>query len=453
MRLLTGSAACEQPDADKQWNRAMSQDGQQSVNETNSALPTNREGLALCLSGGGFRATLFHSGALRRLNELGILSRTTTVTSVSGGSILAGDLALRWPELRQSESGGVFTAYDRLVAEPVREFCKQDLRTSVLLWDRVNPANWPALLSREYSITDRLAQAYADHLGMGVPLASLSGSPRLIICATNLETGACWEFQAGPDGRMGDYYTGWAPTGEMTLARAVAASSAFPLTFPPIILRFPDPAVFADAHEMFGQMKESKEWIGLTDGGVYDNLGLEPVWDTHRTLLVSDAGMPFDFDPDPKADFIHRTRRVFNISANQVGALRKRWLIDMFKLNKDEFFGTYWGIGSDVANYGRPDARGYRGTALALLKDVRTDLDSFADGEIASLENHGYALADVAARTWLEPLLPPEIPEFQWPHADLANEAAVSQALAESGQRGILKDIWESIRRQASEWF
>jgi NTE family protein len=37
-----------------------------------------RQGLALCLSGGGFRAVLFHLGALRRLNELGILSRLTS---------------------------------------------------------------------------------------------------------------------------------------------------------------------------------------------------------------------------------------------------------------------------------------------------------------------------------------------------------------------------------------
>src|SRR6266581_394163 len=35
----------------------------------------SRRGIGLCLSGGGFRASLFHLGALRRLNELGILAR------------------------------------------------------------------------------------------------------------------------------------------------------------------------------------------------------------------------------------------------------------------------------------------------------------------------------------------------------------------------------------------
>ena len=52
-----------------------------------------RSGLALCLSGGGFRASLFHLGAVRRLNELGILSKVTTISSVSGGSILSAHLA------------------------------------------------------------------------------------------------------------------------------------------------------------------------------------------------------------------------------------------------------------------------------------------------------------------------------------------------------------------------
>src|ERR1700742_3699425 len=54
---------------------------------------------ALWLGGGGFRAALFHLGALTRLNELGLLARTGTVGAVAGGSILAALLATRvpWP--------------------------------------------------------------------------------------------------------------------------------------------------------------------------------------------------------------------------------------------------------------------------------------------------------------------------------------------------------------------
>ena len=55
--------------------------------------------IGLALSGGGFRATLFHLGAVRRLNELGILHELDSVSSVSGGSFLAGLIAVRWSKL------------------------------------------------------------------------------------------------------------------------------------------------------------------------------------------------------------------------------------------------------------------------------------------------------------------------------------------------------------------
>lgn len=53
-------------------------------------------GVGLALSGGGFRATLFHCGALWRLNELGYLPKLSRISSVSGGSITSGLLAMKW---------------------------------------------------------------------------------------------------------------------------------------------------------------------------------------------------------------------------------------------------------------------------------------------------------------------------------------------------------------------
>jgi len=59
------------------------------------------DGVALCLSGGGYRAMLFHLGAVWRLNELGYLdpAKLKRVSSVSGGSLTAGVLALHWKAL------------------------------------------------------------------------------------------------------------------------------------------------------------------------------------------------------------------------------------------------------------------------------------------------------------------------------------------------------------------
>ena len=75
-------------------------------------------GTALCLSGGGYRAMLFHLGALWRLNEFGILSELKRVSSVSGGSIAAGVLGSRWKHLEFTR--GVAQRFEELVAEPIR---------------------------------------------------------------------------------------------------------------------------------------------------------------------------------------------------------------------------------------------------------------------------------------------------------------------------------------------
>src|SRR5215472_7589906 len=80
--------------------------------------------VGLSLSGGGFRATLFHLGAIRRLNEFGILPRLTTVSSVSGGSILNGFLASNIPVAR----GVVPDEFAAMVSQPVRNFCARDIR-------------------------------------------------------------------------------------------------------------------------------------------------------------------------------------------------------------------------------------------------------------------------------------------------------------------------------------
>src|ERR1700727_2751182 len=73
------------------------------------------DGIGLCLSGGGFRAMLFHLGAFIRLNEMGLLSKLDRVASVSGGSIAAGALAVAWNDLNFDDVG-VETNLSELVA-------------------------------------------------------------------------------------------------------------------------------------------------------------------------------------------------------------------------------------------------------------------------------------------------------------------------------------------------
>src|SRR5438270_4701255 len=89
------------------------------------ALRSPRPGIALCLSGGGYRAMVFHLGALLRLNEVGILNRIIRISSVSGGSITAGMLGLKWKGLI-FDSTGIATNLTTEVIEPIYQFANVD---------------------------------------------------------------------------------------------------------------------------------------------------------------------------------------------------------------------------------------------------------------------------------------------------------------------------------------
>ena len=94
-----------------------------------TATEAERGERALWLSGDGYRAALFHLGALTRLNELGLLARISTVGAVSGGSILAALLATRvqWP------LHGTYREWPEQVAQPMRAIARRNVRARAIL--------------------------------------------------------------------------------------------------------------------------------------------------------------------------------------------------------------------------------------------------------------------------------------------------------------------------------
>src|SRR5450759_4888773 len=90
------------------------------------------DGIGLCLSGGGFRAMLFHLGAFVRLNELGLMPRLDRIASVSGGSIAAGALAVAWKNLKFT-SDGVATNLQELVARPLLALSQRRIDTYAIV--------------------------------------------------------------------------------------------------------------------------------------------------------------------------------------------------------------------------------------------------------------------------------------------------------------------------------
>jgi len=391
-----------------------------------------RDGIALCLSGGGFRAALFHAGGIRRLNELGLLSQVRTVSSVSGGSIAAGLLASVWPRL--TADGRIFTNLDELFERPLRVFCARNIRNWPLLWGRLDPRNWPRLLSPTFSATDLLVAEYQRLVGT-LRLADLPESPRFVLCAANLQTGVNFELSARS---IGDYVLGHGPPGDFTLAEAIAASSSFPFTFPPLV-RNVDVNAFSggDSHAPATGFRPASR-IALTDGGVYDNMGLEPAWKTHAVVLVSDGGTPFRILARVRTWLVPRLLRSFQVIANQALAVRKRWLIAAYL--RGVYRGAYWGLGTDRDEYqalGAARPLGYSGPVLDRLRVVRTDLDRFLPGEQAVLINHGWALAGAAMTRWAADLIAPSAPERP-PDPSLLDSDAALAALAESDRFRLL---------------
>src|SRR5262245_50687139 len=93
---------------------------------------TPEKGIALCLSGGGYRAMLFHVGALWRLYEAEILPKLDRISSVSGGSITAGLLGLRWNQL-SFKPANVREDFVPLVVKPIRELADTTIDQSSVL--------------------------------------------------------------------------------------------------------------------------------------------------------------------------------------------------------------------------------------------------------------------------------------------------------------------------------
>ena len=128
----------------------------------------------------------------------------------------------------------------------------------------------------------------------------------------------------------GDYRIGLIRDRTFPVALAVTASSAFPPFLSPVAIEM-DPGAFqrVEGADLFDQVAY-RERLLLTDGGAYDNLGLETVWNRYDTVLTSDAGAPFGLELDPETAWHSQVLRALDIATNQSRGLRKRVLVDEY---------------------------------------------------------------------------------------------------------------------------
>src|SRR6516225_796388 len=236
--------------------------------------------IGLALSGGGFRASLYHLGLIRFLRDAGILPQVTHITSVSGGSVFAAHLVLHWDRYNGSPN-----EFDAAASEFI-SFVRMDVRNRILrrypLMFPVRGARWLLGRSnRKLTRTGLLEYHYKKFLYGDTSLFELPEKPQLHILATNLSEGCLCSFHR--NGLLmvrrqpgGTYHIDRIHIGLATVAMAVTASSAFPGFFPPIELTGAD--VGANVGE-FGRQ-------AYTDGAVFDNLGIRMFRCLERPLLT-----------------------------------------------------------------------------------------------------------------------------------------------------------------------
>lgn len=339
--------------------------------------------IGLALSGGGFRATLFHLGILRFLKDIDLLKQVTDIASVSGGSILAAHLTLHWDRYTGSDE-----EFDEAVSEVVK-FVQFDVRNHVV---RRMPLLYPARVlarltrrsSRNLTPNAVLEKCYEQYLYGDRCLYELPEAPMLHILATNVSNGGLSVFNrkglfVQQRSEEGNAQFSYVPGRMARIPRVVGASSAFPGFFPPVEFTAADLGV----HE--GEF--ASEYF--TDGGVYDNLGirafswLKQTGNEFDEVYVSDAGKPFQILTDQTLGFVGQSVRASDILWDRV------WQLERENFGKQPDF-AFIPIAETVEHDEHPTLPP---VVQAEVQTIRTDLDCFSDEEINALAQHGYEVA------------------------------------------------------------
>jgi predicted acylesterase/phospholipase RssA len=400
--------------------------------------------VGLALSGGGFRASLYHIGVLAQLAELDMLRYVEVISCVSGGSILGTYYYLELRRLLQTKADTEITREDYIqVVRNIENGFVAGVQRNILVRMFLEPgSNWKVLTSTSSTTTDRLADLYERELYARVQ-DEFAGSPQrfiqdllvrpagtadaasfvprydnwrrihkvpiLVLNATALNTCHNWQFTAtyvgepalrgidtkidGND-RLRRLYYDEAPTEyrRIRLGQAVAASACVPGLFDPLVLEqlYPEYAV------------------KLVDGGVYDNQGAASLLEEDCTvLLISDASGQTALDKEPDGARIGVSLRAnsFLMARSRQGqyqllsALADSGLLRglaYVHLKKDlDAHPVDWVGCADPSTPERTTiltTYGIRKDVQALLAGIRTDLDAFSDTEADALMLSGYRM-------------------------------------------------------------
>ncbi|MEP3210881.1 MAG: patatin-like phospholipase family protein [Maribacter sp.] len=293
----------------------------------------NNKKFGLSLSGGGYRAMVYHLGTFKKLKELNLLDKVDVISSNSGGSITGATYALHLKNYNEFEkiilhgakrSVIKFTLTSLRILIPTILFFGLIIGSIWLLFRGLDLFGLLGILSfmllilffqfRVFPLSAMNERAYNRFFLKNALLSDISPDVELAINSTNLETGRLFVFNNTSMGDSKYTYDEELPqinykASNFPLARAVAASTAVPGVFTPVRIK----KKFYNNQEDYKLIKPR-----LVDGGVYDNQGLHKLTQTSSKygcyhILVSDAGneMPFKNKYWNSFALLFRTSNVF----------------------------------------------------------------------------------------------------------------------------------------------
>lgn len=456
--------------------------------------------VGLALSGGGYRASLFHIGVLARLAELDLLRHVEVLSCVSGGSIVGAAYYLRLRRMLKSTrdediSSSHYVAIIKDLIADFDAFTARDSRTPAFLNAPLllrSPTRIMASILEEKlfrPITDDQQPMLLRDLKIepaGHHAASFhprrdnwsrnNKVPILIVNATTVNTAHNWQFTATWMGeppasiepaidaneRLRRMYHHEAPKphDELSLGLAVAASAAVPIIFPAMSLKglYPDRVV------------------RLVDGGVYDNQGVFGLIEQDCTLtVVSDASGHLEANSNPAGwlpSIPFRLNGMFMDAARRDGyrlmdRLRRtspqRTSIFIHMKSGMKGNAITWLTGAEKegenASTAVREAERIPEDIQRGLAALRTDLDNFSRNEAHSLMLAGYCLTkEACSKESTMPWLPEPMME-DWPFLAMAERmtpgtkehAALLEDL-ELGQFGRLRRNARRVLRRCTAW-
>lgn len=365
--------------------------------------------MGLALSGGGMRAAAFHAGVLRWFAERKLLEQIDHISSVSGGSLFTG-LVFHFSDYLWPTSSQYF---DEVLPQVRNLLTSKSLQMNACLRLLLNPLNWRFFLSR----ANVIARSIECFWGVSAMLEQLPKQPVWSINGTTAENGRRFRFKGVT---IGDYESGYADVENFKLAAAMAVSAAFPGGIGPLNLD-------ASRYKWFKRESWNAAQSGIAaepefarlhlyDGGVYDNLGLEPLFDVGRQLIKTDTGSPvIDFlvVSDGGARFsrksipgpLHpgRLKRIADVGFDQARALRVRAFVNF--LQKNSSAGLYLQIGSNpytqIARYAQEfevirlqeEYEWLSPEKIERAASYKTSLSRMSEVDFDLIERHGYETA------------------------------------------------------------